>query len=169
MSSRPQRQTKPSQIIRDINADKAAAKPAAPRQPRKAKAPAPAAQAAPAAPVVSNDRPIALATAVSHHDLSAFTGLNLDLSTVPKSKDPKFKPSFNSYENPFWEKFYTPTDQITTRYMKATEILDDILPATFPLVEDRPESFGVANLELKREYVKPIAEIPLFTRPPSNK
>jgi hypothetical protein len=45
MSSRPRRQTKPSQIIRDINAAKATAKPAAQKQPRKAKAQSPAAEA----------------------------------------------------------------------------------------------------------------------------
>jgi hypothetical protein len=27
-------------------------------------------------------------------DMSDFRGLNLDLSTVPKSKDPKFQPGF---------------------------------------------------------------------------
>ena len=162
MSSRPQRQTKPSQIIRDINADKAAAKPAAQKQPRKAKAPAPAAQPAPA-PAVSNDRPIILSSA-AYFDTSAFRGLNLDLSTVPKSKDPKFNPSFNSYENPFWEKFYTPVDGFSKRYMKATDQLITILPATFMLIEDIPESFGVANLELKEEYKKPIVNVPLFSK-----
>ena len=164
MSSRPQRQTKPTKKVIE---NQAAAQSAAPKQPRKAKAPAPAAPAAPAAPpapVVSNDRPIALATAVSHHDMSAFRGLNLDLSTVPKSKDPKFNPSFNSYENPFWEKFVTPSDTLTKRYMRATDQLITILPATFMLIEDVPESFGVANLELKGEYLKPIVSIPLFSK-----
>ena len=156
MSSRPQRQTKPSQIIRDINADKAAAKPAAPR---KAKAPAPApAPAAEAAPV---ERMTAL---LAPPDMSGFRGLNLDLSTRSKEKDPKFNPSFNSYENPFWEKFITPADTITSRYMTATDELMDVLPATFLLVHDAPESFGVANLELKREYVKPIVSIPSYSK-----
>ena len=160
MSSRPQRQTKPTQKV--IEAQEAA-KPAAPRQPRKSKNPVPQAQQpqqAPAAPV-SNHEPI-MAPIIA--DMEGFRDLNLDLSKVPKNKDDINGATYDSYQHVFWEKFYTPTDQITTRYMKATEILDDILPATFPLVEDRPESFGVANLELKREYVKPIAEIPLFSK-----
>ena len=156
MSARPQRQTKPTQKL--IEAQEAV-KPPAQKKPRKAKAPVPE---APPAPVVSNDKPIVLTA--NDPDLSAFRGLNLDLSTVPKSKDPKFNPSFNSYENPFWEKFITPQDDITKRYMKATDQLITILPATFMLVEDAPESFGVANLELKREYIKPIVNIPSFSK-----
>lgn len=158
MSARPQRQTKPTQKL--IEAQEAV-KPPAQKKPRKAKAPVQEAPPASPAPVVGNGEPM---DAIIYHDMSDFRGLNLDLSTVPKSKDPKFNPSFNSYENPFWEKFYTPTDNITKRYMKATDQLITILPATFMLVEDAPESFGVANLELKREYIKPIVNIPSFSK-----
>jgi hypothetical protein len=156
MSSRPQRQIKPTQKV--IEAQEAA-KPAAPRQSRKAKAPAPQAQQAPIEANENEPAPIVLPV-----DLRNFRGLNLDLSTVPKSKDPKFNPSFNSYENPFWEKFYTPTDFLTVRYREATDSLTTILPATFMLVEDAPESFGVANLELKDKYVKPIVNTPSFSK-----
>ena len=48
--------------------------------------------------------------------------------------------------------------------MKATDQLITILLATFMLIEDAPESFGVANLELKGEYSKPIVNIPLFSK-----
>jgi hypothetical protein len=97
-------------------------------------------------------------------DMSGFRGLNLDLSTRSKQTDPKFNPSFNSYENPFWEKFITPADSMTARYMRATDELMDILPATFLLFHDAPESFGFANLELKPKYVKPIVSIPSHSK-----
>ncbi len=143
MSSRLQRQTKPTQKLVEAQA---AAKPAAQKQPRKAKSPAPAPQPA---PVVGNDEPMHVLLAPPY--MSDFRGLNLDLSTRSNQTDPKFNPSFNSYENPFWGKFITRADSTTTRYMTATDELMDILPATFLLVHDAPESFGVANLELKPE------------------
>jgi hypothetical protein len=48
--------------------------------------------------------------------------------------------------------------------MSATDGLADVIPATFLLVADIPESFGVANLELKKEFQKPIVQIPLFSK-----
>ena len=111
MSSRPQRQIKPTQKV--IEAQEAA-KPAAPRQSRKAKAQAPQAQQAPAAPVL-NQEPIMVPIIA---DMEGFRGLNLDLSKVPKNKDDINGATYDSYQHVFWEKFYTPTDNITTRCLK---------------------------------------------------
>jgi hypothetical protein len=48
--------------------------------------------------------------------------------------------------------------------MEVTDTLNDILPANFRLIEDQKEAFGVANLELKPEFVKPAKRVPLLSK-----
>ncbi len=84
------------------------------------------------------------------------TTLHLDLSDVPPSDDRKYKKDWGL--NPCWQThFYTPNDSITKLYKEATEKLHDILPATFMLY-DAEGAIGIANLELKDEFKKPIKE-----------
>ena len=91
--------------------------------------------------------------------------LNLDLSNVPPSDDIKFSSDWSEYNNEFWVKyFYTPNDSTTQEYMEATDKLGDFLPANFELIRGQKEAFGVANLELKPEYVKPIKRTPLYSK-----
>ena len=90
-----------------------------------------------AIPVVDNQPP------------RARRSLNLDLSQVPPSDDPKFSKDFGEYDNKFWQKyFYTPQDHITGMYATVTDNLNDFLPANFRLISRQKEAFGVANLEL---------------------
>ena len=106
-----------------------------------------------AIPVVDNQPP------------RARRSLNLDLSQVPPSDDPKFSKDFGEYDNKFWQKyFYTPQDHITGMYATVTDNLNDFLPANFRLIGRQKEAFGVANLELKAEYVKPIKKTPLYSK-----
>ena len=91
--------------------------------------------------------------------------LNLDLSNVPVSDDIKFSNDWGEWNNEFWLKyFYTPDDNITEMYMILSDIYNDFLPANFRLYKDEKEAFGVANLELKPEYVKPIKRTPLYSK-----
>jgi hypothetical protein len=59
--------------------------------------------------------------------------------------------------------FYTPRDNTTQEYKEAADKLLHFLPASFALIDDTPETFGVANLELNRDLVKPIKRIPLYS------
>lgn len=91
--------------------------------------------------------------------------LDLDISNVPPSDDIKFSSDWGEFNNKFWlENFYTPNDNTTQLYMKATDKLGDFLPANFELIRGIKEAFGVANLELKPEYVKPIKRTPLYSK-----
>lgn len=91
--------------------------------------------------------------------------LNLDLSDVPPSGDIKFSKDWGLNTNPFWVKhFYTPKDNISKAYSKAVETLADILPANFQLYDDEPTAFGIANLELKDEFKRPMKKIPLLSK-----
>ena len=84
---------------------------------------------------------------------------------MPVSQDPKFSKDWGAYNNEFWVKhFTTPDDIITSIYREATEKLGDLLPANFRLIVDIPSAFGVANLELQKDYLKPIKQIPLLSR-----
>ena len=82
--------------------------------------------------------------------------LKLDISNVPVSDNKLLSKDFGFYTNPFWQNFYTPNDNITKEYIIATEKLRDILPANFQLIKNEPSAFGVANLEIKGEFYKPI-------------
>ena len=83
--------------------------------------------------------------------------LHLDLPDVPASDDIKLTDDWRMPDNPFWrENFYTPQDNTTQEYIEATDKLIDILPANFPLIKGYPTAFGVANLELNPDLVKPI-------------
>ena len=87
--------------------------------------------------------------------------LNLDLPDVPPSEYEKYIEDWSEPSNPFWkDKFYTPQDNTTQEYKEATSSskLLHFLPASFALIYDVPESFGVANLELNPDLVKPIKE-----------
>ena len=91
--------------------------------------------------------------------------LNLDLSDVPANDDVKFSKDWGMWNNKFWlENFYTPNDNTTQEYIEATDKLGDFLPANFRLIKGEPTAFGVANLQLKPEFIKPIKRIPLFSK-----
>ena len=93
--------------------------------------------------------------------------LNLDLPDVPPSEYEKYIEDWSEPSNPFWkDNFHTPRDNTTQEYMEATSSskLLDFLPASFALIYDVPESFGVANLELNPNLVKPIKRIPLYSK-----
>ena len=91
--------------------------------------------------------------------------LNLDLDDVPPSDDIKFSEDFSFYTHPFWKNnFYTPKDNTTQEYIEATDKLNDFLPANFRLIKGIPSAFGVANLELNKDLVKPIKRKPLFSK-----
>jgi len=88
--------------------------------------------------------------------------LNLQL---PKSQDIKFSNDWGEWNNPFWyNNFHTPNDNITKLYMHATDTLNDLLPANFRLIPKVKEAFGIANLELNSNLVKPIKRIPLLSK-----
>jgi hypothetical protein len=88
--------------------------------------------------------------------------LNIEL---PKSNDVKFSKDWGEYNNPFWyNKFHTPNDSITKLYIQATDKLNDLLPANFRLIPKVKEAFGVANLELNNNLIKPIKKIPLLSK-----
>ena len=91
--------------------------------------------------------------------------LNLDLDDVPPSDDIKFSEDFSFYTHPFWKNnFYTPKDNTTQEYIEATDKLNDFLPANFRLIKGQPTAFGVANLQLNADLVKPIKRKPLFSK-----
>jgi len=60
--------------------------------------------------------------------------------------------------------FYTPKDNITKLYITAVDKFENALPANFKLVDGVEGAYGVANLELKDEYKKPMKQIPLFSK-----
>jgi hypothetical protein len=89
----------------------------------------------------------------------------LDLSNVPVSDDQKFSKDWGEWNNKFWQTyFYTPDDSTTEMYILMSDGFNDFLPANFRLIKGEKEAFGVANLELKPEYVKPIKRIPLYSK-----
>lgn len=91
--------------------------------------------------------------------------LDLDLSTLPPSQDRKFSENWGTAENPFWAKhFYNPDDNTTKLYQEATETLGSLLPANFHLYPDVEGAFGLANLELKPEFIRQMKRIPLFSK-----
>ena len=60
--------------------------------------------------------------------------------------------------------FYIPNGKLTTRYKMAVEN-QNILPASFYLPsEDNQDSPGTPDLELKRTLIKPIKNIPLYSK-----
>ena len=90
--------------------------------------------------------------------------LNLNLPDAPPSDDIKFTEDWSLPDNPFWrDNFYTPQDNTTQEYMEATDKLIN-LPASFYLVNDIETAFGVANLELNPDLVKPMKRIPLYSK-----
>ena len=90
----------------------------------------------------------------------------LDLTALPKSSDDKTSKDYGLFSHAFWKNhFYVPNDNISKIYQKAVEKLQDILPANFQLYKDlQDEAFGVANLELKEEFKKPMKRIPLMSK-----
>ena len=91
--------------------------------------------------------------------------LNLDLPDVPPSEYEKYIEDWGEPSHPYWkDNFYTPKDNTTQEYKEATLKLLHFLPANFALIYDVPESFGVANLELNPDLVKPIKRIPLYSK-----
>ena len=82
----------------------------------------------------------------------------------PPSDDRKFTEDWSLPDHPFWkDNFYTPQDNTTQEYMEATEKLKN-LPSSFVLMRGIESAFGVANLELNPDLVKPIKRIPLFSK-----
>ena len=90
--------------------------------------------------------------------------LDINLSDAPPSDDIKFTSTWGDGDNEFWQKFYTPQDNTTQEYREACEKLSGFLPANFELIRGEPNSFGVANLELKKEFVLPIKRTPLYSK-----
>ncbi|MFN9910876.1 MAG: hypothetical protein ACK56F_33025, partial [bacterium] len=91
--------------------------------------------------------------------------LELDIRKAPPSDNFKFSTDFGEYSHPFWVKyFYTPDDFITTIYKDAVNKLADILPANFQLYDDEPSAFGIANLELRDEFKRPIKKNVLLSK-----
>ena len=90
--------------------------------------------------------------------------LNLDLPDAPPSEYEKYVEDWGLPDNPYWKNnFYTPQDNTTQEYMEATEKLEN-LPASFVLRPDVETAFGVANLELNPNLVKPIKKFPLYSK-----
>ena len=69
----------------------------------------------------------------------------------------------SSYDNELWKSFYTPDDALTKRCLSAIDKYND-LPATFYILQDTPDSFGLANLEIKSKILKKIKTIPLLSK-----
>ena len=69
----------------------------------------------------------------------------------------------SSYDNELWKSFYTPNDVLTKRYENAINKYEN-LPATFYILKDTPESYGLANLEIKSKYAKQIKTTPLLSK-----
>ena len=87
------------------------------------------------------------------------------MSDIPPSDDIKFSKDFGFYTNPFWkDNFYTSNDNTTQEYMEATDKVGDFLPANFSLIKGIPSAFGVANLELNKDLIKPIKRTPLLSK-----
>jgi hypothetical protein len=90
--------------------------------------------------------------------------LNLDLPDVAPSECEKYVEDWSLPDNPYWKNnFHTPQDNTTQEYMEATEKLEN-LPASFVLRRDVETAFGVANLELNPNLIKPIKRIPLYSK-----
>jgi hypothetical protein len=85
--------------------------------------------------------------------------LNLDLPDVPPSDDIKLTDDGRMPDNPF----YTPHDNTTQKYMEASDKLIN-LPAEFYLVKGINTAYGVVNLKLNPDSVRPIKRIPLCSR-----
>ena len=85
--------------------------------------------------------------------------MNLNIPIIQMEKDK----TASSYINPLWQSFYIPNDNITRRFK---EVLDKYnnLPANFYYDTNIKESFGLPLLELKKEYFKPIKQVPLFSK-----
>ena len=69
----------------------------------------------------------------------------------------------SSYDNELWKSFYTHNDVLTKRYENVIDKYED-LPATFYILKDTPDSYGLANLEIKSKYVKKIKTTPLLSK-----
>jgi hypothetical protein len=63
-----------------------------------------------------------------------------------------------------FDNFYLPKDKLTTRFENAVSKFET-LPAIFYMPnDDNPDSLGTPNLELKKQFVKPIKNIPLYSK-----
>ena len=63
-----------------------------------------------------------------------------------------------------FDNFYLPKDQLTTRFINATDKIET-LPANFYMPnDDNPDSQGTPNLELKKQFIKPIKFKPLLSK-----
>ncbi len=60
------------------------------------------------------------------------------------------------------DNFQTLQDNTTQEYKEATDKLLHFLPASFAVINNVPETFGVANLELNSGLVKAIKRIPSY-------
>ena len=90
--------------------------------------------------------------------------LNLDLPDAPPSEYEKYVEDWSLPDNPYWkDNFYTPQDNTTQEYMEASGKIEN-LPASFVLRPDIETAFGVGNLELNPDLVKPIKRIPLYSK-----
>ena len=63
-----------------------------------------------------------------------------------------------------FDNFYLPKDKLTTRFENAVSKFET-LPANFYMPNDNnPDSLGTPNLELKKPFMKPIKNIPLYSK-----
>jgi hypothetical protein len=74
------------------------------------------------------------------------------------SDDIKFTADWGEPSNPYWkDNFYTPQDnsiqECKEACKEAIDKLKNILPASFALIDNIPETFGVGNLELNPDLV----------------
>ena len=150
----------PVRLVEDPNfgSQKNQDKPANKQQPRKqAQKPAEASKS----PVIPTTK---ISNAPARTKKAERRVLNLDLPDVPPSEYEKYVEDWSLPDNPFWrDNFYTPQDNTTQEYMEASE-KNENLPASFVLRRDIETAFGVGNLELNPNLVKPIKRIPLFSK-----
>ena len=69
----------------------------------------------------------------------------------------------SSYDNPLWSSFYIPNDKITEKFK---DIIDGYsnLPASFYYDKDIKESYGLPLLEIKKDKIRQIKQIPLLSK-----
>lgn len=72
--------------------------------------------------------------------------------------------NLNNPENDLWKSFYLPKDKITKEYIKTLELYENRLPANFNIDETIKDSYGLPILELKKDLIKPIKDIPYLSK-----
>ena len=84
--------------------------------------------------------------------------LHLDMSDVPPSDDRKLSKDCSQNEFSF-KNFYTPKDKTTKLYAEAVEKFE-FLPANFMYYPEIKESYGFADLEIKKNLRNQLRKFP---------